>query len=109
MAKRTLTAVVAKRTVNVEVRIYHPQPQSSGVDWECRYEIEWPGALHRNLVGGVDSVQAIFLAIQFIGAELYAGRPAALENLTWLEPGDGFGFLLPFNLRDLAIGEDKQL
>ena len=109
VAQRTLKARNGHRPIDVTVRIYMPQPHSSGVDWECTYEIEWPRAVRRNHVGGADSVQALFLALQFVGAELYAGRPSDLSDLTWFEPGAGFGFPLPPSLRDLAVGEDKLL
>ncbi len=109
IAKRTLIASEAGARVFVEVRIYQPQTQESGLDWSCDYEIAWESILRRNTVSGVDAIQALYLALQAIGAELYAGRPSALSGLTWLESDQGFGFPLPSNLRDLAVGEDKRL
>jgi hypothetical protein len=109
VAHRILTATVEGKRIQVEVRVFMPICLSGGENWECAYEIAWAARRRRNSVGGLDSVQALFLALQFIGAELYAGRPAELAGLTWLEPGQGYGFLLPPNLRDLAVGEDKML
>ena len=108
-AKRTLTAREAGAPVTIEVRLYQPQIAENGIDWFCEYEIAWTSILRRNSVGGVDSIQAHFLALQGIGAELYAGRPSVLSRLTWLEADQGFGFPLPLSLRDLAVGEDKRL
>jgi hypothetical protein len=40
--------------------------------WICRYEIDWPSEKRSYFAGGVDSSQALILALQMIGAELYA-------------------------------------
>lgn len=109
IARRTLAAAIEGERFDVAVDIFEPQPDAEGANWLCEYEVGWPATPLRNTAYGVDSVQALHLALQMIGAEPYAGRPAALKDLVWLEPGQGFGFPLPPSLRDLAIGEDKRL
>jgi hypothetical protein len=58
--------------------------------------------------GGVDDVQAIAIALQMIGAFLYASDHHASGKLVWLEAGKGYGFPVPNNLRDMLIGDDKK-
>jgi hypothetical protein len=91
--------------VVVPVTIY--QPRAAGDDWRCAYEIAWPGLPRRGAVFGVDSVQALLLAMQTIGALLYTARPPGMEDLQWLEKDGGFGFPLAPAVRDLAIGDDR--
>lgn len=107
IARRTLTAKINGGPVAIEVRLHRPVKSDANDDWECRYEIEWPHAVRRNVVGGVDSVQALLLAFNLVAVDLHAGQPPGLSGLTWLEPGGGFGFPLPPSLRDLARGDDR--
>lgn len=71
------------------------------------YEIEWPASIRRNAALGVDSMQALLLAMQMAGAELYAARPPRIQTLDWLADDGSLGFLLPPSLRGLAQGDDK--
>jgi hypothetical protein len=54
----------------VPVRLF--QPENDEGMWICRYEIDWPSEKRSYFAGGVDSSQALILALQMIGAELYA-------------------------------------
>jgi len=58
--------------------------------------------------GGIDSVQALELALRMIGAIIYASDHHASGNLMWEAPGQGYGFPVPNNIRDLLVGEDKK-
>lgn len=107
VAQRSLVALVDGATAAVHVKIYAPRPE--GENWACIYEIGWPSATRRVQANGLDSVQALLLAMQMIGAELYARRPSGVSDLYWLEAGDGVGFPLPPSLRGQALGEDRQL
>lgn len=82
-------------------------PQSDDDNWTCAYEIDWPDAPRRNIVSGLDAIQSLLLALQSIGAELCAARPANVSDVYWLESGSGVGFPLPPSLRPMAVGEDK--
>lgn len=55
--------------IDVPIRIFAPERDEAA--WACRYEIGWPGTPKTQSIFGVDSVQALFLALQAIGAELY--------------------------------------
>jgi hypothetical protein len=54
-------------------------------------------------------VQALELALRTIGAQIYASDHHASGKLMWLEPGKGYGFPVTSNLRDLLVGDDKDL
>lgn len=79
------SSVVCERTYHtrrdgevhpVPVRWRIPVPDPRG-DWSCEYEIEWPQREVRIARAyGVDSVQALYLALQNVAAELYTARPA---------------------------------
>jgi len=60
------------------------------------------------LRGGIDSAQAITLALQKIGTEIYFGDYHKSGNLFWESPGKGYGFPLPPSARDLLIGDDAK-
>lgn len=85
--------VVCERTYHTErdgevrpllVRWRQPVPDPRG-DWSCEYEIEWPDhALRIAKAYGVDSVQALYLALQTVASELYTAKPAVF----FFEPDD---------------------
>jgi hypothetical protein len=58
---------------------------------------------------GVDSFQALILALQTIGAEIYASAYHKAGSLKWAERYRGYGFPVGGNLRDLLIGDDTNL
>lgn len=107
IAQRSLTVDAGGSPQVVPVTIY--LPRASGDDWCCAYEIGWPSKPRRYEAYGVDSVQAILLAMQMIGAELYFARPAGVQELKWLEKNGGFGFPLASSIRDLAVGDDRSI
>jgi hypothetical protein len=88
----------------VEVRIHAPVPNQSS--WDCEFEIDWPEAPRRKTIGGVDSTQALFLALEIVGAEIYASAHNKSGRLFWEVPGSGYGFPVPSSIRDLFEGDD---
>ena len=105
------SSVVCERTYHtrrdgevhpVPVRWRIPVPDPRG-DWSCEYEIEWPQREVRIARAyGVDSVQALYLALQNVAAELYTARPAVFL----FEPDDIL--LLPTaGLDDLEAARTK--
>ena len=54
----------------------------------------------------LDSVQALLLALQAIGAELYRSEHHLSGRLLWEKEGGGYGFPVPRNIRDLLVGDD---
>lgn len=106
IARRTLKLRLPDRDIPFEVRIYGPEP-AEPIDVACHVEVDWPGEPWRSLAVGVDSVQAIVLAFQMVGARLYTSSHYQAGRLVWLEAGQGYGFPLPRNLRDLHVGGDR--
>ena len=77
--------------------------------WTCRYEIDWPSQKRSHFAGGIDSFQALILALQMIGAEIYASTYHKAGSLKWFERYRGYGFPVGCNLRDLLIGDDTNM
>ena len=74
----------------------------------CEYEIDWPEGTRKFAAHGVDSVQAIELALKMIGAEIYASDYHKSKMLRWEKPGQGYGFPVARTLRDLLEGDDAE-
>ncbi len=90
-----LGTVIASRTLqrgtdDVVVRL--GQPRRSGKDWLCAFQIRGLGDDAAKRVYGVDSMQALQLAIEVIRATLLARG----DDLAWLDlPDVGFGRGVP--------------
>jgi hypothetical protein len=52
-------------------------------------------------------VQALLIAMQMIGAEIYASNYHDSGKLRWLVADRGYGFPVTNNIRDLLVGDDK--
>ena len=65
--------------VEVPVRVFAPERDEAA--WSCRYEIGWPSAPKTRAISGFDSMQALILALQAIGAELYRSDEHASGRL----------------------------
>ena len=59
-------------------------------------------------VAGMDSIQAIFIAMQMIGSEIYTSSAHESGMLSFYAPGRGYGFPVPVSLRDLLVGDDAK-
>lgn len=105
IATRNLNLSLKSGEESVGISIYAPESQDE--TWVCRYAIEWPGRTRASFAVGVDSVQAIYLAMQKIGMELYVSPYHLSGDLKWEKAGDGYGFPVPKNGRALLIGSDK--
>lgn len=90
----------------VDVPIHIFAPIRDGRAWACRYEIDWPSGKRKRSIAGWDAVQALVLALQAIGAEIYGSEYHASGNLMWEKEGRGYGFPVPHTIRDLLIGDD---
>jgi len=106
IATRHLILRDQTRAVDIPVQIH--APEKAKVDWICRFDIGWPDGRVERWGTGVDAVQALLFAMQMIGAEVYARSEHKSGRLEWLEPGGGYGFPVPDNIRDLLVGDDKQ-
>lgn len=107
VATRELKIRNGAADVAVPISIFAPEPSGHG-DWLCRFEIGWPGKTRVMNVGGIDAMQALLLAMQIIGAELYTSADHQAGRLYWDEPGRGYGFPVPSSIRDLLQGDDKR-
>lgn len=107
IASRTLTLREGDRNIEILINIFAPNAEKPGV-WGCRYDIGWPEGKRSITAFGFDSIQAIFIALGMIGAEIYSSNYHKAGNLFWGEPGKGYGFPVARNLRDLLIGDDAR-
>ena len=105
IASRILKCRLGTSVVDVEIEI--DAPENVGGAWRCPYRIDWPHGTWSSAGHGVDAVQALLLALQKIGTEIYTSAYRERGALVWIAPGQGFGFPVPPNLRDLLIGEDR--
>ena len=83
-------------------------PREIDGSWFCKFTIGWPDGEIAMDAGGVDSVQAIELALNMIGAFIYSSDHHVSGELMWLEAGKGYGFPVTKDLRDLLVGEDRK-
>lgn len=106
IANRSLKLCHMHSEIEVLVRVYAPEFRDD--DWSCKYEIGWPQGTREGCAFGIDSAQALFVALQKIGTEIYASDYHQSGNLMWSERARGYGFPVPQNLRDLLVGEDAK-
>jgi hypothetical protein len=91
IAERQLVGKQRDQTFAVTVKIGRPVPHPEG-DWECPYVISGLPNPHGLRVGGVDAVQALYLALHMIGADLRFRHKDI--QLQWLG-ADDLGFPVP--------------
>jgi hypothetical protein len=107
IASRMLKLRKGRDEIPIEICIFAPRKAESG-SWFCRYEIDWPDENHQMDVGGADSVQALVLALQTIGAEIYTSNYHKAGALFVEHDRKGYGFPVMSNLRDLLVGDDAK-
>jgi len=107
IADRVLTLRHGADDIKIPIRIYAPVNEKPGV-WGCRYEIEWPDKKSTIEIFGFDSMQAILLALQTIGAEIYTSNYHKSGQLFLEKPGNGYGFPVVPTFRDLLEGDDAK-
>jgi len=89
----------------VEIRLY--QPERADPKWVCRYEIDWPEGTIRSQAQGNDMIEAIHMALQKLGTEMYLSRYHHEGSLHWMPGWVGYNFPIPKNGRDLLVGDDQ--
>ena len=104
IATRMLKVRGGSAEAQVPITLFVPT-QSNGA-WSCAYEIGWPSGKVESAAWGFDSVQAIILALQKIGSDLYTSSYHKSGKLSWEAVDKGYGFPLPNNIRDLLVGDD---
>lgn len=78
----------------VEVSVARPIPIDG--DYICHYRIHWPDSVFEGSAMGLDSLQALLLALSHIRADLESSDAATKGDLYWVEPGDLAGLKLKF-------------
>ncbi|MCE9524064.1 MAG: hypothetical protein K8S25_16730 [Alphaproteobacteria bacterium] len=103
---------IAKRTLELsgdpirEVTVLIRQPRPDGDDYRCEYQIIGlsDGKTHSSYGMGLDSMQALILTLQLIGAALYTSQPSKEGRLTWIGARN-LGFPIPDVIADLVPNE----
>lgn len=67
----------------IHIRIGKPLPFQDSPDFYCPYQIIGVGSEKIKYAGGIDAIQAIQLALDRIGAELYNSKEAQSDQLRW--------------------------
>ena len=111
MREDELGTVIARRMFdcgenNVLLEIGAPYPIDKGPDCWCPYRISGLGAGKVKRIGGVDSMQALYLAMQMAATDLYSSDSAREKTLQWLGSGN-FGLPVPKDVADLVPPEDE--
>lgn len=104
IASRILHLIDGASKTRIEIRLFAPAERDSA--WWCAYEIDWPKATWKSAAGGIDSLQAIQMALQKIGAEIYTSESHRSGKLVWDRAGNGYGFPVPQNIRHMLVGDD---
>ena len=97
IAVRHLRVTGADATVTV--MIGKPKPFPDGQDYYCPYQIRGLGSEGVRYAGGVDSVQALVMALEGIRTTLSTSQEAKAGRLNWLDQSD-LGFPLPSSIND---------
>jgi hypothetical protein len=107
IASRTLTLKTSDRDIAIPIAILAPKHE--GDAWSCSYEIDWPEGKETMTAWGFDSVQALVVALQMIGADLYSSSYHKSGKLMLEAPGNGYGFPVVSSLRDRLEGDDAKI
>lgn len=92
----------------VTVVIGKPEKFPDSDDYYCPYQITGIGNEKIRYAGGIDAVQALLLALNMIGADLYTSKEAKKGLLRWKGGDKGeLGFPVPDILRDLIQSSKK--
>ena len=105
IGNRELTLRDGTSEIKIPVRLFAPQREADGA-WGCRYEIEWPDKMAAKVIFGADSMQALVLALQMIGFEIYTSEFHESGRLYSDKPGEGYGFPVMAPYRDMLQGRD---
>lgn len=89
----------------ITINIHKPEKHEKA--WTCRYEIDWPEGARVFEAVGSDALQALILALQMIGAEIYSSAYHREGRLRAYDTEKGYGFPVAASLRDLLVGADK--
>ena len=101
---RILKLSMERGTVDVVVRIFWPEQRENS--WFSDWTIGWPDRERKGSAGGADAIQALLVALKFVGTELYCSAEHEAGRLTWADDWSGYGFPVPGGMRDALKGDD---
>jgi hypothetical protein len=90
----------------VTVGIRHPLPDRGA--YKCEYQIVGIGSGKVRYAMGADSMQALILALQAIGGDLYTSEAAKEGRLTW-SSSPNLGFPVPDVIADLVPNDEQPI
>jgi hypothetical protein len=99
---------LSSNDILVDVAVSVSWPVLDQQAWRCRWEINWPDRTRSNVGCGIDAMQALIVALQMIGSEIYCSHEHQSGRLAWTEDTTGYGFPVPNGIRDLLIGDDAK-
>ncbi len=94
---------IADSRAKVIVGIGAPKKFPDSSDYYCPYEIRGLGNDKIRYAGGIDGIQALLLALQMVGAELYTSEEGKAGTLIWVGQHD-LGFPVPDSISDMIPG-----
>ncbi len=94
---------IADSGAKVIVGIGTPKNFPDSSDYYCPYEIRGLGNDKIRYAGGIDGVQALLLALQMVGAELYTSEEGKAGTLIWAG-GHDLGFPVSDPISDMIPG-----
>lgn len=102
VASRTLDLVGSEKAV---VNAVVERPRRTGNHYECEFQIDGLSVPVRSRSAGEDSMQALMLALQYIGARLYTSDEYTSGQLSWLGMRN-LGFPVPDSVAHLVPPKD---
>jgi hypothetical protein len=102
---RTLRFEDGADRIDIAIEVHAPERGEDG-GWFCRYAIDWPDERRESEGWGHDALQAVWLTLSKIGIEIYTSAYHQTGRLVWEEAGQGYGFPVPPNARDMLVGDD---
>ena len=85
----------------LEALVYAPV-EDGAHDFRCEYEIREDGAVTTASQDyGVDSMQALILALRKLGADIITSEHVMKKELHWNDQNEDLGLVLPKSLSDL--------
>ena len=106
IASRILKLRASSGDVEIPIKIFAPEPDGNG--WKCNYEINWPERKWSSFGAGFDSAQALIIALQKIGVEIYFSDYHKSGKLFWDSQRKGYGFPIHPSARDVSVGDDAK-
>jgi hypothetical protein len=92
--------------VDIAVKIHWPELRENC--WFADWSIGWPDRGRKGSAGGEDAIQALLVALNLVGTELYCSAEHEAGQLDWPEGSSGYGFPVPHAIRDLLKGDDAR-